>query len=555
MTSRTGARILVDALIAHGLTRGFGVPGESYLSVLDAMSDSGFDFVTCRQEGGAAMMAEAVGKLTGRPGLCFVTRGPGATNASAGVHIASQDSTPMLLFVGQIARRFSGRGAFQEMDYGAFFGGMTKWVVQIEDAARIPEIVARAIRTATQGRPGPVVIAVPEDMLDDEAIVEDAAPFEPAAQWPGLTDMAALQKLLWAAERPVMLVGGSGWSPEAVAAVERFAERFDLPVAVTFRRQMLFHAEHRCFAGDLGIGPNPELLARVKASDLVLLVGGRLPEMPSQSYTLFGIPDPGVQLVHVHPGAEELGRVLQPALGILATPIAFAKMLEGVQPPAHIAWAGAAEAAHAAYLRWSEPSGDNPGRVQMRELVRTLREKLPADAIVCNGAGNYAGWIHRFFRFSGFGTQLAPVCGSMGYGLPAAIAAKHLHPGRTVVAVAGDGCFLMTGQELATAVQHRLPIVVIVIDNGTYGTIRMHQEREFPARVFGTDLVNPDFAAYASAFGAAGFTVDRTEDFAPALDAALRAGMPALIHVKLDREAITPVASLSAIRAKALASR
>jgi acetolactate synthase-1/2/3 large subunit len=552
--SRSGAEILVDALVTNGLTTAFGVPGESYLAVLEAMRARAFDFVVCRQEGGAAMAADAFGKLTGKPGLCFVTRGPGATNAASGVHVASQDSTPFILFVGQVERGFRHREAFQEIDLPAMFGGMAKWVVEIDDPARIPELVARAIRVACQGRPGPVVIGLPEDMLAESADVADAAPVTPAETWPGLSDMAQLQKLLWAAERPVALVGGGRWSEAATLRLARFAERFALPVAVTFRRQMLFSADHRCYAGDLGIAPNPKLLERIRDADLVLLIGGRLGEIPSQSYGLFGVPTPGRTLVHVHADAEELGRVYQPALAIHASPAAFAAALEAVQPPQTLPWEAGTATARADYLSWSGVVPAHPGAVQMGEVVAALNA-LPADAIVTNGAGNYSSWFHRFQRVRSYGSQLAPISGSMGYGLPAAIAAKRRFPDREVVALAGDGCFLMTGQELATAVQYDLPVVALVFDNGQYGTIRMHQERAFPGLPFGTALRNPDFAAYARAFGAEGFSVTERGAFAPAFAAARACGRPAVIHVALDPEAITPTTTIAQIRAAASKSR
>ncbi|MFC7052243.1 thiamine pyrophosphate-binding protein [Hansschlegelia quercus] len=544
---RTGAEILVDALLANGLTLGFGVPGESYLAVLDAMRSRAFDFVVCRQEGGAAMAADAAGRLTGRTGLCFVTRGPGAANAMSGLHVASQDSTPMILFVGQVARGMRHREAFQELDYRAVFGSVAKWVVEIDDPARIPEFVARAIRTACQGRPGPVVIALPEDMLTETADVEDAPPVVAAETWPGLADMAQLQKMLWAAKRPIALIGGSRWSQAAVSRVERFASRFQLPTAVTFRRQSLFSADHPCYAGDFGIGPNPKLRARVDEADLVLLIGGRLSEASAQGYEALAVPTPRQALVHIHADPEELGRVYQPALAINASPAAFAAALEAVQPPQTIPWEGEAEAAHAAYLEWSETVPPHPGDVQMAEVIDALRA-LPQDAIVANGAGNYAIWLHRFHRFRAYGTQAAPNSGSMGYGVPAAIAAKRLHSERIVVALAGDGCFLMTGQEMATAVQHELAIVVVVIDNGQFGTIRMHQEREYPGRSFGATVTSPDFAGLARAYGAEGFSVTEAGQFAGAFSTALACGRPALVHVRLDPEAVTPTATLSSIR-------
>lgn len=459
----------------------------------------------------------------------------------------------MILFVGQISRAMRGREAFQEVDYRAVFGPLAKWAVEIDDAARIPEIVSRAFRVALQGRPGPVVVALPEDVLSALAEVPDAPAVEPAETWPGLADMMRLQRLLWAAKRPLMILGGARWNERAVASVARFAERFDLPVAVSFRRQMLFPADHACFAGDIGFSVNPKLTARLKDADLVILAGGRFGEVPSQGYSLLGIPDPGVPLVHVHADAEELGRVYQPALAINASSGAFASALEGVQPPNTITWGDWRAQARADYLEWTEAPPANPGAVQMASLVHYLRS-LPKDTIVCNGAGNFAIWVHRFHRFRAYGTQLAPTSGSMGYGLPAAVAAKISQPETSVVAVCGDGDFLMTGQELATAVQYGAPIVAIVVDNGMYGTIRMHQEREYPTRVFGTTLKNPDFAAYARAFGGFGVTVESDEAFVPALDAAFASGLPAIVHVKLDPEAITPTTSLTALREKALAT-
>ena len=551
--ARTGGQILVDQLVLHGVDHLFCVPGESYLAALDAMHDAALEVTVCRQEGGAAMMAEAYGKLTGRPGICFVTRGPGATNASPGLHIARQDSSPMILFVGQIGREMREREAFQELDYRAVFGTVAKWATEIDDPARIPELVSRAFSVATSGRPGPVVIALPEDMLTDTATVADALPYEPVEIHPGLSQIAELQKLLWASKQPVAILGGSRWSAQAVDRFVRFAERFELPVHTSFRRQMLFPADHRFYAGDLGIGPNPKLLARVKEADLVLLVGGRLSEMPAQSYTLFDIPVPKQKLVHVHPDAGELNRVYRPHLAINASPTAFSAALEGVQPPGSIPWSGRAEQAHAEFLAWTEPSAVSPpGAVQMPQIMARLREVLPPDTIMCNGAGNFAVWAHRFWRFRAYGTQLAPTSGSMGYGVPAAVGAKRLHPDRTVVCFAGGGDFLMNGQEFATAVQYDLPILVILLDNGMYGTIRMHQEREYPGRISATTLKNPDFAAYARAFGGHGERIERTADFAPALERALASGKPAILHCLIDPEAITPTLTLSGIREKAM---
>jgi len=550
---RTAAEVLVDQLIVNGVEHAFCVPGESYLAVLDAFHDRAIKVTVCRQEGGAAFMAEAAGKATGRPGICFVTRGPGATNAAHGIHIARQDSTPLIMFVGQVARDMREREAFQELDYRAVFGGMAKWATEIDDPARVPEIVSRAFYVATSGRPGPVVIALPEDMLTERVAVANAPPFEPVETWPGASEMMKLQKLLWAAERPIMLLGGSRWSPAAHAAIGRFAERFALPAVTTFRRGPLFDALHSCYAGDLGIGPNPKLIARIKAADLVLMVGGRLGELPSQSYTLFDIPGPQMTFVHVHPGAEELGRVYKPHLAIHASPTAFAAAAEGLQPPNEIKWAAETKTAHADYLEWTEKPTDQPGGVNFGAVMVWLRENLPADAFVCNGAGNFAAWIHRFFRFRYFPQHIAPTSGSMGYGVPAAVGIKRLYPERQVVCIAGDGDFLMNGQEYATAVQYDLPFITVIADNGLYGTIRMHQEREYPGRISATILKNPDFVAYARAFGGFGVLVEKTEDFPAAFRAAEKSGKPAVIQLKIDPEAITPATTLTKIRTTALA--
>jgi acetolactate synthase-1/2/3 large subunit len=457
------------------------------------------------------------------------------------------------VFVGQIAREMREREAFQELDYRAVFGTIAKWATEIDDAGRIPELVSRAFYAATGGRPGPVVMALPEDMLVERLAVPDAPAFEPVEIWPGATDMSRLQKLLRAAERPIMLLGGSRWSESACAAVARFAERFALPVATTFRRAHLVAPEHPSYAGDLGIGPNPKLLARVKAADLILLVGGRLGEMPSQSYTLLDIPAPRQMLVHVFPGIEELGRVYRAHLAINASPTAFAAALEGLEPPSEPKWRNETPLAHADFLAWTDKPTAVPGPVNLGEIIAGLRGKLPDDAVICNGAGNFSVWVHRYARYRRYGSELAPISGSMGYGVPAAIGMKRLSPERTVIAFAGDGDFLMTGQEFATAVQYDLPVIIVVVDNGMYGTIRMHQERHYPGRVVATDLRNPDFAAYARAFGGYGATVERTTDFFPAFEAAQRSGKPAILHLKVDPEALTPTMSLTATREKAQA--
>ena len=553
MSRRTGAQILVDQLKIHGADTIFAVPGESYLAVLDALYDANsIRLVTCRQEGGAAMMADAYGKLTGEPGLCMVTRGPGATNASAGLHVAMQDSTPLILFIGQIARGTVEREAFQEIDYRRMFGQLAKWVAEIDDPRRIPEFLSRAFHTATSGRPGPVVLALPEDMLTEAVEVADAQPYRRVETWPGEAPMARLAALLAAAQRPFLLLGGSAWDAEAVAAIERFATANALPVGCAFRRQDRFDNTHPCYAGDVGIGTNPKLAQRIKDSDLLIAVGPRLGEMTTGGYTLLDIPTPKQPLVHVHADPEELGRVYQSVLPINATPRAFARAAAALKPVQNPPWAAATAAAHQDYLAARRPPR-SPGDIQLGEIMLWLDEQLPADAIFTNGAGNFATWVHRFHQYRRFGSQLAPTSGSMGYGFPAAVAAKIVHPDRAVICVAGDGDFLMTGQELATAVHRRLGVIVLLVNNGMYGTIRMHQERHHPGRVIGTDLHNPDFAALARAYGAYGEVVERTADFAAAFERARAAGVPAILELRIDPEALTIRQSLSDIRAAALA--
>ena len=563
MKSKTlnGGQLLVRELLTHGVEHVFCVPGESFLAVLDALHDAPQIAVTvCRQEGGSAMMAEAQGKLTGRPGICMVTRGPGATNASAGIHIAMQDSTPMILFVGQIERGMREREAFQEVDYRAVFGKLAKWVTEIDDVERIPELVSRAFHIATSGRPGPVVIALPEDMLTEVMELPEHAPratshYRTVEASPGRAQLQEFAERLSQAKKPMLILGGSRWSAGACAQVADFAGAWQLPVACSFRRQMLFEGAHACYAGDVGLGINPKLLARLKEADLIVLLGGRLSEVPSQSYTLLGIPVPQQTLIHVFPDPDELNHVYQADLAIAASPIGFAQELASLTPPAAPVWAEATQAAHADYLAWSEPAGrSNPGDLQMGPVMQQLIATLPKDAILCNGAGNFSIWLHRFWRFQGYGTQLAPTSGSMGYGLPAAVGAKRLYPDRSVVCFTGDGDFMMHGQELATAVQYALPIVIILLDNGMYGTIRMHQERNYPARVFATELKNPDFCALAFAYGAHGERVERTEEFAPALARAIQSGKPALLHCLIDPQAITPAATLDSLRAQGLAA-
>jgi len=553
--TRTAAQALVDQLVVNGVRHAFCVPGESYLPVLDALRDSPIEVTVCRHEGGAAMMAEAVGKATGRPGVCFVTRGPGATNASAGIHIAQQDSTPMILFVGQIERSFRGREAFQEMDYSAFFGSMTKWAAELDDPDRTGEIVNRAFHAACAGRPGPVVVSLPKDMLKERCLKGDAPAFMALETAPGEAEMAQFEAMLAKAERPLFVVGGSRWTEEARAQMHRLAEEWGIPVANSYRRATLFDPLSPVFAGDLGLGPNPKLIARVKDCDLLVLLGGRLGEIPSQGYTLIDIPSPAMPVVHVHPGAEEIGRVFTPALGVHASPVRFVEALArlGVKP--NPVWREQAQAAHADYLAWSEKATPQPGEVNLGEIMVWLRENISSDTILCNGAGNYASWIHRFYRFRKFMTHVAPTSASMGYGMPAAVAMARLYPERPVITLNGDGDFMMSAQEFAVAVQYRLPIVAIVADNGSYGTIRMHQERDFPGRVSATDLVNPDFAALARSFGGFGATVEQTADFGDAFRAAQASGLPSVVHCKISPDAILPAATLTSIREKALAGR
>jgi len=548
---KSGGELVVEALRVHGADQVFCVPGESYLAVLDALVDAPEIQVTaCRQEGGAAIMAEAVGKLTGRPGICLVTRGPGATNASAGVHIAFQDSTPMILLIGQVARDMSEREAFQEIDYRRMFGPLAKWVAEVDRAERVPEFLCRAFATATGGRPGPVVLALPEDMLVERV---RPRPFErgrPVQAYPGAGDMTRFQALLEAAERPFAVIGGGGWSQAACAHLQRFAEAWDLPVGASFRCQSYLDNEHPNYVGHVGIGLAPYLRAAIAEADLLVVAGARMGEMTTDGYSLLDIPKPKQRLVHVYPGAEELGRVYQAELPILAGMPAFAEAAAALTPEAAPAWAGHRSELRRQFEAWSQPLA-NPGPLQLAEVMAWLRQALPPEAIVTNGAGNYSIWLHRFYRYRRYRCQLAPTSGSMGYGLPAAVAAKRLYPDRPVVAFAGDGCFQMTGQELATAVQYGANVIVVVVNNAMWGTIRMHQERSYPGRVSATDLVNPDFAKLAEAYGTLGLTVERTEDFAAAFERARGAGRPALIELRLDPEALTPTQSLSEIRAKA----
>ncbi|KQT10197.1 thiamine pyrophosphate-binding protein [Ramlibacter sp. Leaf400] len=555
--------LIVECLVAQGVTHAFGVPGESYLAVLDgfhAWRDH-IRFVINRQEGGAAFMAEAAGKLTGRPGVCFVTRGPGATNASIGVHTAFQDSTPMVLFVGDVASDQRDREAFQEVEYTSFFGpstkGMAKRVERIDSADRIPEYVARAFATAMNGRPGPVVLVLPEDMLVQTTTAAPLPRVEPAEAWSDPGSLRRLREMLLAAHRPFVIAGGGGWTPQAAQALQRFAENWKLPVGNAFRFQDTFDNHHPLYAGDVGIGINPKLAARIRESDLVLAIGPRLGEMTTGGYTLLQPPRPRQKLVHIHASAEELNRVYHADLAINATMNAAARSLEVLAAPPELPWQAWAEAAHADYEANLVPQ-PLPGDIDMPAIVAVLQKHLPADAVLTNGAGNFASWVHRFFRHhglaKGFKTQAAPTGGAMGYGVPAGIAAN-IVTGRVGFTIAGDGDFLMNGQELATAAQIGAKSIVVLLNNGMFGTIRMHQEREYPGHVHGTHLANPDFAALAKAYGYEGVRITTTAQFEPELVAALERPQGTLIEVVLDPEVITTRGTLSAIREAALARK
>jgi acetolactate synthase-1/2/3 large subunit len=548
--TRTGARILVDQLIVHGVDTAFCVPGESYIAVLDALRDAPIRLVVARHEAGAANMAEAYGKLTGRPGICFVTRAPGATHAATGVYTAFQDSTPLVLFVGQVPLAHRGREAFQELDYVSVFGPFTKLAVEVEDPADFPEVTSRAFQTASSGRPGPVVVALPEDVLSLESDVTDAERYTPARPAPSEEEMTRVRGALAAADRPFAVVGGGGWSAEAAADLQAFAEAWRLPVAASFRRQDYIDNTSPSYAGVLTVGHDDALVRRLREADLLLAVGARLGDVPTRGYTTLEPPRTPQTLVHVHADANELGRVFHADVAIVSGSrefLAAARALDPAERSAREEWFESAHTDFLASLRHRR----GPGELDLGDVLQHLREHLPDDAVLTNGAGNYTVWCHRFYAFRRYGTQLAPCSGAMGYGIPAAIAAKAIHPDRVVVCVSGDGDFMMSGHELGAAVQERLAIVVLVVNNGMYGTIRMHQERLFPGRVVGTDLVNPDFVALARAFGAYGELVLRSEDFPAAFERALAHEGPSLLELRVDPEAISPRATISEIRAAA----
>ena len=547
LENRTGGQILVDQLLINGVERITCVPGESFLGALDAMVDKDIDVMVCRHEGGAAIMAEAYGKLTGRPGICFVTRGPGATNAAHGVHIAQHDSTPMILFIGQVERAMLGRGAFQEVDYQQLFGGIAKWVVEVDDPKRLPEIMHRAFSVALSGRMGPVVISLPEDVLTEIVQAADYHRAEPHQAEPSMAQMEAIASELQQAQNPLIILGGSGWTEAGFSAMADFAARFDIAVATEFRRTALFDALHTSFAGDLGFGPNPKLAQRVKEADLLILIGARMSEVPSSGYGLIDKVTSHQRLIHIFPEPSELGRVYPTKLSMVASGDQFAKALSGLKTPHIKPWSHETQKAHQDYLDWTTSPSKLVGDFQYGEVMVGLREALPKDAIITNGAGNYAIWVHRYLRHTKPFTQVAPTSGSVGYSVPSGVMAKRQCPDQCVVVFAGDGCFLMNGNEFATAVQYDIPIIVIVIDNGMYGTIRMHQEREYPHRVIGTDLKNPDFAAYARAFGGHGECVRTTAEFMPAFERARASNKPSIIHCFIDPQAITPAKTLDQV--------
>ncbi len=553
MPFRSGGRILVDQLGIHGVDTAFCVPGESYLDVLNAFYDvrERMRMIVCRQEGGAAFMAEAYGKLTGRPGICFVTRGPGATNASIGVHTAYQDSTPMILFIGQVGSDVVEREAFQEMDYRRVFGQMAKWVAQIDRADRIPEYISHAFHIAISGRPGPVVLSLPEDMLVSQAVATDAQLYARVKAHPGMADMDRMREMLAQAERPLVILGGGDWSAGACDDIRAFIEANDLSASCSFRRQDLLDNRHPNYCGDVGIGISPALAERVRSADLILTIGARLGEMTSGGYTLFSIPRPAQRMVHVHPSPDELGRVYQAELMINAGMREFAGMAARLETVDSSRWRDWTHRGREDYLK-NLKHGSMPGALDLGEVMAFLRKRLPDNAIITNGAGNYSGWVQRFYQYTGFRTQLAPTNGAMGYGVPSGIAAKVVHPDRVVVSFSGDGCFTMNGQELATAMQYDLPVLFVVVNNSMYGTIRMHQEREYPARVYATALKNPDFAALAKAYGLHGEVVNKTAEFEPAFERAIASNKPALLELRIDPEAITTRTSLTAVREQAV---
>jgi acetolactate synthase-1/2/3 large subunit len=554
---RTGGQVLVDQLRIHGVDMAFCVPGESYLATLDALhgARNAIRMITCRQEGGVTNMAEAYGKITGKPGIAFVTRGPGACNGSIGVHTAMQDSTPMVVFIGQVAREQEYREAFQEVDYHQFYGAICKWVVQIDSADRIPELVSQAFHRAMSGRPGPVAVALPEDMQRDLTEAEDAAPYRIARPGAAPKDMAAMQAMLAKSKKPLMILGGAGWSQAACADILAYAEANDLPTCASFRCQDLFDNEHKNYAGELGTSISPALAKRMGEADLLIVVGARMGEMTTNGYTLLKVPKPAQALVHVYMDAGELGRVYRPDLPIAASMESFAEAARALPPVKGPAWAAWSKSAREDYLQNLKPSRAMPGDLDMHTVMDHLNEALPDDAIIVNDAGNFSGWPQRFYRFRQFRTQVGPTSGAMGYAIPAAVAASLVQPRSPVVCFVGDGGALMTGQELATAVQHGAAPIILIVNNNMYGTIRMHQDRDFPGHDYTVGLKNPDFAKWAESFGCHAEVVARTEDFAPAFERARKVGRAAVLELRVDPEMITTRTTLSAIREASLAKK
>jgi len=546
---RSGGQVLVDQLRIHGVDTVFCVPGESYLTVIDALHDAQNEIktVACRQEGGATNMAEAYGKLTGKPGVAMVTRGPGACNGSIGVHTAMQDSTPMVIFIGQVARDQEYREAFQEVDYHKFYGAICKEVVQIDSADRVPELVSQAFHVAASGRPGPVAVSIPEDMQRDMVDVGDARPFQTVRPEVGPKAMGAFRGHLASADRPLMILGGAGWSEQACSDIKAFAEANVIPVAASFRCQDLFDNMHANYVGELGTSASPKLAQRVKDADLLIVVGSRLGEMTSGGYSLVNLPVPQQKLVHIYMDSSEMGRIYEPDLAIVGSMESFAAAARDMEPVACGKWGDWMRQAHQDYLDNLEPSLEMSG-VDMHEVMNILNAKLPDDAIITNDAGNFSGWAQRFYRYRGFRTQLGPTSGAMGYGIPAAISARLVRPGTPVVCFVGDGGAMMSGQEVATAVQYGSDPIILVINNNSYGTIRMHQERDYPDRSLATALVNPDYAKWAESFGAYGAVVERTKDFEPVFDAAMSAGRISVIEIRVDLETITTRTTLDKIR-------
>ncbi|MEZ7879622.1 MAG: thiamine pyrophosphate-binding protein [Rhodospirillales bacterium] len=547
---RLGGHILADQLVIQGADTAFCVPGESYLTLLDGLyhHQNSIRVVHSRHEGAAANMADAYGKMTGKPGICMVTRGPGATNASIGVHTAFQDSTPMIVLIGQIGRSMTDREAFQEIDYRRMFGEMAKWVAQIDQVERIPEYISRAFHVSQSGRPGPVVLALPEDMLSSMVTVADAKKSYPVEAAPTPEAMEELRDRLSKAKKPLLIVGGPTWNKQAVEDVTAFVEANNLPVACAFRYQDRFNNTHPNYVGDIGIGINPKLATRVKESDLLIIAGPRMGEMTTGGYSMLNIPETDQDLIHIMPGAEELGRVYNPDLGINSSLRQFCKMARELAPVDNSAWASEAAIGNADYLERIKPT-DVPGDVNMSEIVSWLSNRMPEDGVVTHGAGNYSVWVTRFFQHRTYPTQIAPTNGAMGYSVPAAIGAKITDPNRMVVSFNGDGCFMMLGQEMITAKQFNAPVIFIVVNNGMLGTIRMHQEREFPNNVMSTELMNPDFVQLAESYGAQGERVTRTEDFEAAFERAVNCGRSALIELVVDEQALTPAQTLDQVRA------